>query len=178
MKVVELQGGSATLREREDVKVRQRQMLEAASVVAAPAIEKIPKQAGKPSEIDWEALDKAGLTYEEMQTLLQLQNAAIVALLAAWTFPEPLPATLDDVLDLPAERYDQLAQAVRSIGAGIITGETSFEPSDPRAEGFTDSPTVPSQGSSERSRATRESGSIGEQPNGGESTPIALDTAA
>lgn len=177
MKVVELEGGSATLRERADVKVRQRQMLEAASVVAAPAIQKIPKLPGQPGEIDWERLDAAGLTYPEMQSLLQLQNAAIVALLAAWTFPEPLPATLDDVLELPAERYDQLAQAVREIGAGIVTQPTSFEPGDPRAEGFNGTPTPPSQGSSERSRDTTESESTGAQPSTGESTAIAAATA-
>jgi hypothetical protein len=178
MKVVEIEGGSATLRERADVKVRQRQMLEAASVVAAPAIDKIPKLPGKPGQIDWEALDRAGLTFEEMQTLLQLQNAAIVALLASWTFPEPLPQTLDDVLDLPAERYDQLSEAVRGLGAAIITGETSFEPGDPRAPGFTETPTSPSQGSGERSRATPESASTDEQPSAGESIPTAAATAA
>jgi hypothetical protein len=177
MKVVELEGGQATLRERADVKVRQRQMLEAASVVAAPAIEKIPKLEGQPSEIDWERLDAAGLTYDEMQSLLQLQNAAIVALVAAWTFPEPLPVTLDDVLDLPAERYDSLAQAVRSIGAGIVTAQTSFEPGDPRAPGFAETPTPPSQGSSEPSRDTPASGSNGAQPTGTESTPTVPVTA-
>jgi hypothetical protein len=177
MRVVELEGGSATLRERQDVKVRQRQTLEAASVVAAPAIEKIPKLAGKPGEVDWERLDKAGLTYDEMQTLLQLQNAAIVALLAAWTFPEPLPVTLDDVLDMPADRYDQLAVAVREIGAQIVTAPVSFEPGDPRAPGFAETPTPPSQGSSEPSRDTPESQSNGAQPTGTESTPTVPVTA-
>jgi hypothetical protein len=178
VRVVEIEGGSATLRERADVKVRQRQMLEAASVVAAPAIEKIPKLDGQPGEIDWERLDAAGLTYPEMQSLLQLQNAAIVALVAAWTFPEPLPVTLDDVLDLPADRYDQLAQAVREIGAGIVTQETSFEPGDPRAPGFSGTPTPPSQGSSERSRDTPASESNGQQPSASESTSTAPVTAA
>jgi hypothetical protein len=178
MKTVELEGGSATLRERSDVKVRQRQMIEAASVVAAPAIAKIPKAPGKPGEIDWEQLDKAGLSYVEMQSLLQLQNAAIVALLASWSFPEPLPATLEDVLELPAERYEQLSEAVRSIGAGIVTGETSFEPGDPRSPGFNASPTVPSQGSDEPSRDIQASTSTAAPPSAGASTPTEPAMAA
>ncbi|MGD0386771.1 MAG: hypothetical protein ABSB73_11635 [Solirubrobacteraceae bacterium] len=177
MRVVELDGGTVTLRERADVKVRQRQMLEAASVVAAPAIAKIPKKPGEPGEIDWERLDHAGLSYAEMQSLLALQNAAIVALVAAWTFPEPLPASLDDVLDMPAERYDQLAQAVRQIGAGIVTQETSFEPSDPRAPGFAQTPTPPSQGSNGHSRDTTRSVSTGAPSPSGESTATAPATA-
>lgn len=141
MRTVELDGGRVMLRERQDVRVRQRQMLEAASVVAAPAIQKIPRVDGKPGEVDWEQLDKAGLSLDEMQSLLQLQNAAIVALVASWTFDEPTPKSVDDVLDMPADRYESLSQAVRSVGASILTGETNFEPSDPKAPGFHETPT-------------------------------------
>ena len=178
MRTVNIPGGQAVIRERSDLKVRQRQMIEAAGVVASEAMAKIPKQADNPSEIDWEALDRAGLSYAEMQSLQQLQNAAILALLAGWSFPEPLPATLDDVLELPAERYEQLSEAVRSIGAGIVTGETSFEPVDPRSAGFAASPTVPSTDSDEPLRDIQESASTGEQPSAGASTDIEAPTAA
>jgi hypothetical protein len=154
MRTVKLEGGSVTLRERQDVRVRQRQMLEAASVVAAPAIQKIPRAKDNPSEVDWEQLDKAGLSYDEMQTLLQLQNVAIVALIVAWTFDEPVPASIDDVLEMPADRYEQLSQAVRETGAGIVAGETNFEPSDPKAPDFPDRPIPGSEGSELDSKET------------------------
>lgn len=159
MRTVELDGGTVTLRERQDVKVRQRQMLEAASVVAAPAIEKIPRKDGSKDEIDWERLDRAGLSLDEMQSLLQLQNAAIVAFVASWTFDEPTPRSVDDVLDMPADRYEALSHAVRGVGAAILTGDTNFEPSDPKAPGFADTPTQGSTGSVPSSPATPASSS-------------------
>lgn len=145
MRTIELAGGhTATLREKSDLKVKHRQLIEAAALAAGPAIDRIPrKKTDAGTEIDWERLSEAHFTRQESQAFLELGNASILAMLEAWTLPEPLPRTLDDIDEMSADVYDELAQAVKSDAATIAT-ETSFEPSDPRAPGFSETPTLPS----------------------------------
>jgi hypothetical protein len=137
MKIVEIPGGQAEIREKGDVKVRHRRIIESAGVAAAPVIAKLD-----PDTVDEETIVDLHMNRVEAMKVFELQDATIVALLAAWTRPEPLP-TMETIEDLDPEVYEALAEATRDIGAVIAQGD-SFGPSDPKAEGFEDTPTLPS----------------------------------
>jgi hypothetical protein len=146
MRNVEIPGGSATIRDREDILTRHRTLLRATAFVAASAIAKIPRKPGEkpgdPDEVDWDNADKVGLTYTDTAAIMALEDAAIVALLESWTLPAPLP-TLDTVQDLAPKLYDALSEAVRRDAVTAVA-EVDFGPTDPKAEGFSETPTQPS----------------------------------
>ena len=115
MRTVEIPGGTAVLREREDVRVRNRRLVENATVAAMPALEKVNPEG-----------EQQNLSTEEADSLFALQDATIVALLVSWTLQEQIP-TLSTVGDMDPEIYDALAQATRETGAEVVSAE-SFDP--------------------------------------------------
>jgi len=77
-----------------------------------------------------------GLTVEESEEFLRMQDASIVARLAAWSYDEPLP-TMDDVTEMPSGRYEALVAAstqfaidVANLGLDMGTGGEP-DPKDP-----------------------------------------------
>ena len=132
MRTVDIPGGTATFRDREDVRIRHRRLIEAATVAALPALAKI-------NTTDPDAAAKA-LTGPEATTLFELQDASIVGLLASWTLEGPTP-TLETIGDLDPVVYDALAERTRETGAQVAAAEVFKE--TPEAE----SPTVPSDDS-------------------------------
>ncbi len=166
MKTVDVPGGQVTLREKQDITVRHRRMIEAATVAATSALAQLPASQKELEELN---ISDLKLTAADTTVLFELQDATIVASLESWTFPEPLP-TLATIGDLHQDRYDALAQATRSLGSEIATGAVDFEPSDPHAAGFEATPTSPSDGSAAGLRADQEPQSISTQPDTGSST--------
>jgi hypothetical protein len=153
MKTVKIPGGEATLREKPDVKVRHRRLVEAAAIEAAPVLAKLPgDEATREAMTETEVL-ALGVSRKEAHSLFELQDATIVALLASWTLPGDLP-DMDTIGDLDPELYDALSKASGGLGADI-TGET-FEPPNPGSPGFDESPTVPSASSEPGLRADPE----------------------
>lgn len=171
MRTVDIPGGTASLREKDDVKVRQRQLVESRMVAAASALEKLP---GEMSELETYDITKSNLTAAEADSLFDLQSATIVAALASWSLPAPLP-TMDTVGDLDQELYDALSTATAGLAKDVATPEI-FEPGDPRAPGFESSPTAPSVASASASRADQELQSTEPQPAGTTSTASAASS--
>lgn len=152
MRTVDIPGGTAELREGADLKVRHRRLIEAAAIAAGAALPKLPTNLEELESLDIATLD---LSIEETNSLFALQDATIVAAVASWTLPGPLP-TLETAGDLDTAVYDALAEATREMGAATATG-VDFDPPDPSSPGFEDSPTVPSDGSGSGSRADQAS---------------------
>jgi hypothetical protein len=151
MKTVEIPGGNAQLREKHEIKVRHRRLVESASVGAAVALAKLPSDE---AELEAATLADLDLTTDEADGLFKLQDATIVAALDSWTLPDPIP-TLSTVGDLDPDVYDALAEASRELGTAIAT-EESFDPPNPQSEGFDASPTSRSAGSEEHSKDDQE----------------------
>lgn len=168
MKVVDIPGGKATLREKADMRKRHQRIVEAAAIAAAPALAQIERIGG--GEAIGKRVSELQLSASEATTVFDLQDATIIAVLDSWTLPEPLP-TLDTLGDLTTELYDALAVATSELGAEVINGG-NFEPSDPTAPGFTETPTTPSADSEPGLRDERESESTTEPSSSGTSTDI------
>jgi len=151
MKTVPVPGGSADLREQNEIKVRHRRLVESASVGAATALAKLPSDQ---AELEAATLAELDLTEAEADNLFRLQDATIVAALDSWTLPGPTP-TLATVGDLDPEVYDALAEATRELGTAIA-GAEDFEPSNPASPEFQASPTPRSAGSEEHSKGAQE----------------------
>ena len=178
MRTVNIPGGTAVIRERADLRVRHRQMMQAAALAAGTAIAKLPRRTEDGVvAVDFDKVDVAGLTAGEAQSLLDLNNVAIATMVESWTLPGDPPRTIDEVGDLDIPVFEALSLEVRDAGAAGLAAETSFEPSDPRAPGFASSPTPSSDGSGERSRDTTESPSTDAPVTSGASTATAPATA-
>jgi hypothetical protein len=142
MKIVAIPGGTASLREAEDIKVRQRQLVESAYVPALAAMAKLPTSSEELEAFD---VNNATLTRQETASLFELQNATIIAALESWSLPDPIP-NMDTIGDLDQDVFDALSEATASL-AGEVVADTSFEPTDPRGSGFEETPTSPSDDS-------------------------------
>jgi hypothetical protein len=168
MRVVEIPGGTASLREAHEIRQRDRRRVVSAGLAAAGALAKITEQNRTRGELETLDVSALGLTFEEAEAFQLLQKATIVASVAAWSRPEPVP-TWDTVEDLPANVYTAL-EIVTAENVGPVLEGVSFSPPDPNSPGFEESPTPPSDGSDPVSRADQESESIPTQPTVGTST--------
>jgi hypothetical protein len=183
MRTVDLPDGTTvTLRERADIRARDRMLIESAAIAAAPAIGKLPADMldGTMSEDEVAQVDiaQSGLTRTEAASLLDMQSATIVGMLADWSRDEPLP-TIDNVDELPADLYNALADVTKKDGAAIAS-RTDFDPhpgSPGHAAGSAlPSPTVPSSGSVTSLRANPAPQSIEPQPSDSVSTTTAASS--
>jgi hypothetical protein len=121
-------GGWVSLRDKEDMKVKHRRAVNSASIHALQAIRKLPTNLptdGKPlTAADLEKIDMndLNLSEEEADALQRVQEAAIWAQLAGWSYDEPLPAVSADVGEMNGDRYDALAELTRGLAADIVNG--------------------------------------------------------
>lgn len=168
MKTVNIPGGTAALREKADIKVRHRQLVEAAYIPASTAMMKLPGDLKELENFDLSASD---ITRTEAQALFDLQSATIVAALESWTLPGPIP-TMDTVGDLDQDVYDALSEATASLATEVVLPD-SFDPTDPSKPGFTETPTTPSGGSVVALRADQEPQSTASSINDTTSTATA-----
>ena len=141
-----------------------------AAVAASPLLAKLPQDVATRQALSEAEVLALGVSRKEADSLFELQDATIIAVLASWSLEDPLP-DMDTVGDIDVDVYDALKQATAELGAEI-TAET-FDPPDPRSDGFTDSPTTPSADSSNGSEGAGTSPSIDESPSFGTSTSSA-----
>jgi|GEM_PF-2519160 len=129
-------GAWADVRSPEEITTRGRRGIQA---IAAGMTSALPKLKDATPDTDMADL---GFTEEEMDAVMRLQEATVVAFLAAWSLPDPVP-TLASVGDLPAILYDALSLATAKDGADVaaLTLDTS-----PGVDGVPD-PKGPSGGS-------------------------------
>lgn len=155
MRTIDIPGGTAQLRERPDMKARQRRMVEAAAMQAEDAMFKV-SQADR-DEVTG-AVIGLHLDRDESEALIFFQDTTIVALLHSWTLKQPVPKTVDDLLDnTDVEVHEALVKATVDLGADLIqmVRGVDFDPT-PDA----DSPTVPSSASNGTLRDDEESHSM------------------
>lgn len=117
---IELPGGAwADIRDPEELSERHRRPVKN---LASASVATIARLEGISAGEDMAAL---GITEEEADRLTRLQDATIVAVVAAWSYD--LPVTADALLDLPGAAYDALAAATAKTGAEA-TLDTSPNP--------------------------------------------------
>jgi hypothetical protein len=177
---VEIPGGFAILREQDELRGRDRNLIKAAAMAAAAAIEKMPEsvQEGRlegESDEDLQArlqaeVEKVDLSWEEGLSLLELRQATVVAVLQEWSLPLPLP-TMKDIDLLPADLYDALDTAIGGV-TNAVANAVDFEP-QPGKENPTGSSTSSEAPSDPSDPAPLSIPSI---PSDGESTPIESST--
>ena len=168
-RVVEIPGGSATIRGKDEVQQRARRRLEAALIDVGPAFKKIndkrremAREKGMevaPEEVN---LSDAGLTREDFDAMYEMQTATILAYLQSWSLEREMPKTQEELDDLPVGLYDALRAATVPEGADAVVERVDFEP-HPDA----DRPTEGGTGSGSRSRAGRASSSTQRSGNSG-----------
>ena len=152
-KLITIPGGMARIREPQELKLRQRRMVEHAAIAAAHVIGKLPDGADETTKIS----DIPALSLADAEAITNLQDATIIAVLESWTLPEPLP-TMETLGDLDVATYDALAAAAKDLNGARV----DFAPSPDPA-----SPTSPSSSSAgglrdETSTLTPNSPSVGE----------------
>jgi hypothetical protein len=122
MRRVELPNGQwAMVRSPEEITTRGRRGIQA---IAAGMTSALPKLKDATAETDMATL---GFTEEEMDAVMRLQEATVVAFLAAWSLPDPVP-TLASVGDLPATLYDALSVATAKDGADVAALSLDVSP--------------------------------------------------
>lgn len=129
MRSIDIPGGTATLREREDLAERQRRLVKSRGLAASGVLTRLQdatKDGGDPQSVMVSAT--------EAEEILEVQDAVIVALLASWTLDRPLP-TMETIQDLPAELYDALSNATADLGASLAVDTDFSENPDPKATG-------------------------------------------
>lgn len=141
MKTVTVTGGEVVIREKADIRVRDRQRLQSAMVDIAPMLSTLPVDANDELDIE-KALADGLLGAKEMDALYEFTKTAVVVRIVSWTLPGAPPKTIDDVDDLAASLYDELSPHVAGDIMDLV-GDVDFSPSDPRAEGFKETPTPP-----------------------------------
>jgi hypothetical protein len=130
MRRVDLPNGQwADIRDKEEITTRGRRGIQAIAAGLAGALPKL-KDADKDTDIS-----SLNLTETEMDAVLRLQEATVVAFVAAWSLPEPVP-TLVTVGDMTTVLYDALSIATAKDGADVAslsldTGAGNGEP-DPK----------------------------------------------
>lgn len=127
-------GQWADIRDQEEITTRGRRGIQAIAAGLAGALPKL-KDATKDTD-----MASLGLTEEEMDAVMRLQEATVVAFLAGWSLPEPLP-TLATIGDLKVSLYDALSDATAKDGADVASlsldtgiGNGEPDPKDPSGD--------------------------------------------
>jgi hypothetical protein len=92
-------------------------------------------------------MDELQMSKADIETFGEVNDNGIVALLASWSFPQPI--TLDSVLDLLSDDYDHL----RTVVAPMVS-ELVLKARPPAPDELPDSPILPSSASAESLRET------------------------
>lgn len=131
-------GATATFRSSNEILGRGKKVIIAAALASMGVLTQVPAlQGGKrEDESPEEFVDRLGkevahasLNPSNYEAIQALKEAAVVAQLASWTLPLPLP-TLDTIGDLPGALYDALLGAVSEITPETI-GQGFEDNSDP-----------------------------------------------
>jgi hypothetical protein len=154
--------------------MKDRMIVKAAIMAALPVLNKLPQDKLDDPEALSAWADEHPFNLEEGLQLLQLYKATVLASLMTWSLPIPIPQTLAEVEEMPADIYDALEDAVR--GEALTKGaETDFSVNPDES-----SPTEPSGGSSGPLRASTETpqSSTGEPSSSGTSTATGKPTSS
>lgn len=119
--VIPIPGGNATIRSAKSLTERQRRPLKARITrIGAARFQAII--AAEQNEIGGLAAE-VGLTQAEADVLSSFTDCVIWAFVDSWTLDRPLPATPDEVIDLPGDLYDALMVATAKRGVAMFTDD-------------------------------------------------------
>ena len=116
--------GWLELRDQDEISVRARRSITAISLTLGDAMDRL--QHATPDT------NVATLGFNEYQAdaFLRIQEASVVAFLAGWSRPEPVP-TQDTIGDLPDKLYRFLSEATASLGAQVaLDTRATADPTD------------------------------------------------
>lgn len=65
------------------------------------------------------SVQSLGLTEDQADAIFRMQEATVVAFLAGWSRPDPVP-TLATIGDLPGGTFDELAELTAKRGASLV----------------------------------------------------------
>ncbi len=123
MRTIDIPGGQAVLRDQPDeLRVRQSRLIQTTALAAGALFGKLKEVLptnGQPVDVQALAASMPDMTRTEAATLLEVQDAMLVALLVSWTLPDPLP-TMDTVQDMEADVYQTLTAAVTKANLGAM----------------------------------------------------------
>lgn len=132
MRTVEIPGGTATIRDPDELRAKDADLIEAAAYAASPALQKLPPEllAAAGSDDDpaeaaakfGEAVKDVHFTMDEWLLLTQMRRATVVATLDSWTLDRPLP-TMQTIGDLPR---DLMAALDTAMGGVPVQARTDF----------------------------------------------------
>jgi len=108
----------ADIRDPEEITVRGKRTITAISVGIADLLETLD-----PSDL-------SGVSEQDMDAMMRLSEAGIVAMLAGWSYPDPLP-TIDTVGDMPSSRFEALEVATAKGSAAVALGLDTSSGSTP-----------------------------------------------
>lgn len=182
--VVDIPGGTATLRDPAELKERHRRLLQTAMIPLAKLFQQLPEglleqSSGRGPEAEIarakaERLMAAAVTTRQEGTAFaEMGDAVIVALLEDWTLDAPLP-TMDTILDLEPPVYAALEKAARNLTPAVMKSAT---PTDFGPNPGGDTPFGESSTSSTASRGGA-NGSTGKRRNTGGNTRSGATSAA
>jgi hypothetical protein len=117
-------GGWADLRNEEEMTQRGRRGVRALSGALGDST--LRRLRAVTNGDEYEALH---LDEHQLDLIIRMQEATVVALLAGWSFPEELP-TMASVGDLPVARYDALVGIVAAAAANIATMDLDVSPQE------------------------------------------------
>jgi hypothetical protein len=126
---VEIPGGTAELFEPKELTPRRRIPAKAIMYRSDEMLAKISSArrvispAGEVEENPALQGPDVRLTQYEAETLEHLQYATTWGYLKSWTLDIPLPATWEDLLDIPSSIVDPLTDAVQKLGNSEVAAE-------------------------------------------------------
>lgn len=117
-------GGTARFKHPKDVTERRRRPIKIrATMLGTRRIAEIYNALPRSTdEIDPDALaTELKLTATEAELVFDLQDLSVLAALDSWTLDRPLPTTVEELQDLPAELYDALSRgAAQKAATGLL----------------------------------------------------------
>lgn len=131
--IVQIPGGTATLRDPADLTERGRRLMQTALIPLQSLAGKMPASVRKEAQGGAEVNAAQFIsTRQEAAAMLEFRDAAVIALLKDWSLDEPLP-TIDTLLDLDGETLRALFAGADPFVKDVmaVMNPTDFSPQDP-----------------------------------------------
>jgi len=165
---IDLPGGQkATLRDVDELTVKQRRMVQACGLLAMRQATRVPTdvlERMRDRAILGDAADAVAAkdrlavmlatlpsNKDEAMEVLSASDDAIVAFLEGWTLDRPLPKSTEELEDLPGPVFTALEQAIAPRVSEVVNGPSVDLSVKPPTEEFKDAPFVVSGRSNTRS---------------------------
>ena len=148
-RTVDIPGGTAVIRDADELTGRQSDLIEAATISIASLFTKVPgvdlKRGDDETEEAYkerlttaanEAFSTVAWTLDESTRLVEWRRAMVFATLDSWSIDRPLPKTIDELADLPGPLARALNAAVGGSLMQVATDYTSpdTEPDSPTTD--------------------------------------------